>query len=256
MWLLKDPVDDSGESNFLSKMLFADVLAVKVTRSVSTPYEDVFVKALPSKTYIGIPRRTRRVKFDPMQLSRNFPRERFADNSKFWLRLISRGLESARGDGLSLMSHSGAIPVYCSEFIIIVCRNSNFPTASTSSYTEYVTTIASTYRIKIWLRLLHDSRGQTLNSWAQDQPRGEAPLVSRVVGILSGLGHSLWRGCIQMLEYLGKRHCCSCIVYVWIPTDSGVHHSALTADRWLCGLVEPSIHLSSTWVKTCNCLDM
>ena len=111
-WLPKDPVDDTGESCFLSKMLFADVLAVKVKRSVSTPYEGDFGKDLPSKIYTGIPRSTRRVTFDAVQRSKKFPRERFADNSEFWLRLISRGLESMKADGLSLMSSSGAIPEY------------------------------------------------------------------------------------------------------------------------------------------------
>ena len=31
-------------------------------------------------------------------------------------------------------------------------------------------------------------------------------------------------GCI-LLEYPEKRHCCSCIVYAWIPTVSGGHPS-------------------------------
>ena len=46
------------------------------------------------------------------------------------------------------------------------------------------------------------------------------------------------------------------------PNMRGSRRSAVCAlgvqivDRWMCGLMEPSIHLSSTWMKMCNCLDM
>ena len=56
-----------------------------------------------------------------------------------------------------------------------------------------------------------------------------------------------------MLEYPEKRHCCSYMLYIMC----GPRRSAVCAlgvrivDRWMFGLIEPSIHLSSTWIEPC-----
>ena len=52
---------------------------------------------------------------------------------------------------------------------------------------------------------------------------------------------------LGVLEYPEKSHCCSCIG-AWILTDSGVHPRVHGADRWLCGLVEPLVYLTSTQI--------
>ena len=51
-----------------------------------------------------------------------------------------------------------------------------------------------------------------------------------------------WCTCV-LLEYPEKRHCCSCIVYVWILTDSGVNPGGADrdpSDVWARGAVHSS----------------
>ena len=61
----------------------------------------------------------------------------------------------------------------------------------------------------------------------------------------------------MMLEYPEKRHCCSCIVYAWIPTVSGMCPGG--ADRgpldvWAHRAIHSSIFNLDR--PMCNCVDM